>query len=228
VKNAPVHHHLDCESIHPDRLHHDLHQMLANYLLFSILMVFVFLFLSCGTTMSWHEFCYSWLTTRCSLLLPVFSMLYFLCWMTSFCSLPYLVAIMPSSTCSSSPTSGSKPSCCSHGLLHQLDDFMLLALLPGQHHVPPLQAGLLLAVHPLHGLLHALLPLDWSLPLMTVVPLWSLFALEMLAPLPGHHHALLPNYWLTTSCSLHYLILIMLSTLCASSLLVYMWMACLR
>jgi len=190
VKNAPVHHHLDCESIHPDRLHHDLHQMLANYLLFSILMVFVFLFLSCGTTMSWHEFCYSWLTTRCSLLLPVFSMLYFLCWMTSFCSLPYLVAIMPSSTCSSSPTSGSKPSCCSHGLLHQLDDFMrpLSYLVIFMCHLCNLAYYLLFT--PLPDLRHALLLLDWSLPLMAVVPRLSLFALEMLTPLPGHHHAL--------------------------------------
>mmetsp|Transcript_33960 Transcript_33960/g.90033 ORF Transcript_33960/g.90033 Transcript_33960/m.90033 type:complete len:119 (+) Transcript_33960:295-651(+) len=70
---------------------------------------------------------------------------------------------------------------------------------------------------PLPGLFHALLLLDWSLPLMTVVPLWSLFALEMLTPLPGHHHALHSNCWLTTSCSLLYLFYIMLSTLCASS-----------
>jgi len=148
--------------------------------------------------------------------------------MTSCCSLHYLVFIMRSSTCSSSPTSGSKravalmvyfnswiTSCCP---LYYLVIIMC--------HLCKLAYYLLFT--PLPGLLHALLLLDWSLPLMTVVPLWSLFAFEMLTPLLGHHHALHLNCWLTTSCALLYLILILLSTACTSSLLVFMWMACPR
>jgi len=44
--------------------------------------------------MSWHAFCYSWLTTRCSLLYPVFILIYFIRWLTSCCSLLYLIVIM--------------------------------------------------------------------------------------------------------------------------------------